>query len=282
MIIINPQWQGIGRKNPVPKGAEVIKGILRDFNTTNIPLNDDDIDMEDNVKGMSQIESLIRDISVRVQDAKPETIFTCGGDCTSDFAQLTYLNNKHNGDLTLLWIDAHADLHTPESSPSKNFHGMTLRSLTGEGPQEITQHVLKALKPAQIIFSGLRSFEAEEERFIREHGIQVFSTEQTRQGALDSLELPSNNVYIHVDIDSLDQSVFDHCATPTSEGFELQELVDLLQRLITKYNVIGGCLTEYGPKEDNAAKDIVEKILLEGFKVQDNFVPQEAPSRQVG
>lgn len=283
MIIINPQWQGIGKKNPVPKGAEIIEGILQDFNTTVIELNDEDIHLENNVKGLTQLSAQTGKISALLEQEQPETIFTCGGDCTSDFAQLTYLNDKYNGDLTLLWIDAHADLHTPESSPSKNFHGMTLRSLMAEGPEEMTKFIKKALKPAQVIFSGLRSYEEEEERFIDEFNVRVFSTEETRNGAIKAIKLPSNNIYVHVDIDSLDQSVFSDCATPTSEGFQLQELIDLIQDLISRHNVVGGCLTEYGPKADNSAKDIVEKLLLEGFKVQDNFEGSyEAPAQNLG
>ncbi|MFP4313987.1 MAG: arginase family protein [Alphaproteobacteria bacterium] len=282
MIIINPQWQGIGQKNPVPQGAEVIKSLLKDFQTCVMPLDESDIALEDNVKGLSQLDRLIENTARTVEQEAPDSIFTCGGDCTSDFAQLTYLNDKHEGNLTLIWIDAHADLHTPESSPSKNFHGMTLRSLMGNGPHEITRHVKQALNPSQVIFSGLRSYEAEEEKFIADNGIKVFSTKETREGALKNAALPHENVYIHVDIDCLDQSVFNHCATPTSEGFELQELVDILQDLIARYNVVGGCLTEYGPKEENAARNIVETILFKGFRVQDNFTPEELPASRLG
>lgn len=283
MIIINPQWQGIGRKNPVPKGADIIKGILDNFNTTIIPLNDNDLELEENVKGLSQISKQTGVVAKILDEEKPDRIFTCGGDCSSDFAQLTYLNDKYDGNLTLLWIDAHADLHTPESSPSKNFHGMTLRSLIGEGPEAVVQYIKKALKPNQVIFSGLRSYEEEESRFIDEFNVSVFSTQETRDGAIKAMKLPSDNIYIHVDIDSLDQSVFSDCATPTSEGFQLQELIDLIQDLIARHNVVGGCLTEYGPKADNSAKEIVEKLLLEGFKVQENFAETyDAPSQSVG
>lgn len=278
MIIINPQWQGIGQKNPVPKGAKIIEGLLDEYPKHVMPYDDSDIALENNVKGLSQLDRLIENVSDLVAQEKPETIFTCGGDCTSDFAQLTYLNNKHNGNMTLLWIDAHADLHTPDSSPSKNFHGMALRSLMGDGPKEITRHVIKPLTPSQVVFSGLRSYEQEETSFIDQHGITVLTTQQTCEGALENLQLPHNNIYIHVDIDCLDQSVFNDCATPTSKGFELDALVNILQDLITRYNVVGGCLTEYGPKQEGAAKDIVNTILFEGFKVQDNFVQEDLPS----
>ena len=276
MIIINPQWQGIGRKNNVPQGAEVIHGLLGDFNTHSIPIDNSDIALENNVKGLTQITKLIEYAAKIVAEEQPETIFTCGGDCSSDFAQLAYLNEKHNGNLTLIWIDAHADLNTPESSPSKNFHGMTLRTLLGTGPEELTSKVALPLKPSQLVFSALRSIDPEETQFLEDHNIPVFTTEQTVNGAIDQYKFPFDNLYIHVDIDSLDETVFNNCATPTSGGFQLDELTALIRGLIAKYNVVGGCLTEYGPNDPESTKEIVEALLFEGFQLKTGVLGKNA------
>lgn len=272
MIVINPQWQGIGRKNPVPEGAKIIQDILKDYTTSSIPLDESELETTDNVKGLPQITALIEKAENLIETQKPRKIFTCGGDCSSDYAQLSYLNDLYDGDMALIWIDAHADLNTPESSPSGNFHGMTLRCLTGDGPEALTQKIKKPLGPDQMIFSGLRSIDPEEVRYLEEHDIPIYKTEDARQGAVLDATFPSRNLYIHVDIDSLDETVFNHCATPTSGGFQLAELTQLIRALSEKYNMIGGCLTEYGPKEPGFAKDIVKTLLLEGFQVHKNFV----------
>lgn len=271
MIIINPQWQGIGHKNPVPQGAEYIQALLKDYNPHHVPLDNSDLEDIDNVKGLPQITALVEKTAAMIEAESPNKIFTCGGDCSSDYAQLAYLNDKYNGDFTLIWIDAHADLNTPESSPSKNFHGMTLRCLTGDGPISLTSKVKTKLNPDQFVFSGLRSIDPEETRYLEEHNIPVFTTAETRGGAIENTTFAHPNLYIHVDIDSLDESVFNHCATPTSGGFMLDELVELIKKLRSRYNVIGGCLTEYGPRDHGAAGDIVETLLFKGFEVQDEF-----------
>ena len=276
MIIINPQWQGIGTRNSVPQGAETIKTLLKDFQVHSIPLDDSDLKLENNVIGLSQITKLSQHVQDLLQREKPDITFTCGGDCSSDFSQLAYLNEKHDGDFTLIWIDAHADLNTPESSPSKNFHGMTLRTLMGDGPKELTDLVGKFMKPSQLVFSGLRSIDPEETRYLDEHNIPVFTTQETIDGALDDFQFPTKNLYIHVDIDSLDETVFDNCATPTSGGFQLEQLTKLIDGLMARYNVIGGCLTEYGPKETDVAKDTVRSILFDGFRLQDSVLGRNA------
>lgn len=273
MIIVNPQWQGIGRPNPVPQGAEFIAGLLREkgFEFKSMPLDQRELILSDNVRGLDQITDLVLAAHDTIQAESPSRIFTCGGDCTSDFAQLAYLNNKYDGDMALIWVDAHADLNTPESSPSQNFHGMPLRTLMGEGPKELLPFVKRPLRPGQLTFFGLRSLDPEEIRFIEEEHIRVFKTEDVR--ALDRKypHLTSGNVYLHVDIDSLDQSVFNDCATPTSGGFELDELLALIQHYVKNYNIVGGCMTEYGPKEAGASGDIVRKILFEGFNIEKHY-----------
>lgn len=280
MIIINPQWQGIGRKNPVPQGAAFIQTILKQFSPVSIPLDDRDIALEDQVKGLTQISDLVKYTDSVIRQHSPSIIFTCGGDCSSDFAQLAYLNQKYNGDFSLLWIDAHADLNTPESSPSKNFHGMTLRALTGEGAAPLMPYIKLPIHPSQLSFFGLRSIDPEEIRYLDEHSIRVFKTDEVRamNGAFP--QLPHKNVYIHVDIDSLDETILSECVTPTSGGFKVDELIKLIQHYTQNYNVIGGCFTEYGPKSPGAAESIVEEILFNGFDIEKNYAEKISGLKQ--
>lgn len=265
MIIINPQWQGIGKINTVPEGAETITTLLNGLAPEIIPCDNTDITLEEGVYGLTKINALTDQVAGLLDQKQPERIFTCGGDCSSDYAQLTYLNHKYDGDFTLIWIDAHADLNTPDSSPSGNFHGMTLRCLTGEGSSSMVQKIKKPISPSQIVFSGLRSIDPEETRYLDAHHIPVYSVEETRDGALKNANFPHQNVYLHVDIDSLDQSVIRDCATPTSGGYDLDTLTGTIRDIMKSHNIIGACLTEYGPKSKGASADIVEKLLFEGF-----------------
>jgi arginase len=179
-------------------------------------------------------------------------------------------------------VDAHADLNTPESSPSKNFHGMTLRCLMGDGADSLTSLVKMPLNPDQLTFFGLRSIDPEETHFINDKSIAVFETEKTRSLSGDYPALKSKNLYIHVDIDSLDQSVFNECATPTSGGFRLEELIALISYYTQNYNIIGGCLTEYAPKDPQSTLPLVEEILLHGFNLKEQYADDLNESRSSG
>ncbi|MDZ7343897.1 MAG: arginase, partial [candidate division KSB1 bacterium] len=83
----------------------------------------------------------------------------------------------HNGSCGLLWIDAHGDFNTPESSPSGNIHGMPLAALVGLGNSGLVNLGRSGpkLKPQDVVLLGIRDLDAEERLLIKESGIGVYS-----------------------------------------------------------------------------------------------------------
>ncbi|MGY0038106.1 arginase family protein [Pedobacter sp. NJ-S-72] len=96
-----------------------------------------------------------------ISEIHPTKISTIGGDCGIEIMPISYLNKIYNGNLSIIWIDAHADLNTPESSPSKTFHGMPLRTLLGDGNKQFKELLFSTIKPEQISFIGLRDLDDE-------------------------------------------------------------------------------------------------------------------------
>jgi len=84
---------------------------------------------------------------------------------------------KQNKRVGLLWLDAHGDMNTPESSPSGNIHGMPLAALTGYGPPEIVNLLgfQPAIEPRNVALVGIRDLDAKERRLIKESGEHVFT-----------------------------------------------------------------------------------------------------------
>ena len=70
---------------------------------------------------------------------------------------MAYLNSVTDGDMALLYIDAHGDLNTPESSNSKLFYGMSLRALLGDSAAEIVRNLPSTLTPEQLVMCANRA-----------------------------------------------------------------------------------------------------------------------------
>jgi len=136
-------------------------------------------------------------------------------------------------DACLIWIDAHADINTVESTDSGNIHGMPVSFLLGIGSKVPEFAWVKpALKPERLVYIGLRDVDAGEKRILRENGIKAFSMHEVdRWGigrvvemALDHVN-PNRDLPIHLsfDVDALDPSVAPSTGTPVRGGLTFRE-----------------------------------------------------------
>lgn len=127
-------------------------------------------------------------------------------------------------DACVIWVDAHADINTPETTESGNIHGMPVAFLLGLGePVPEFSWIKPILTPQRIVYIGLRDVDAGEKRILREHGIKAFSMHEVDkygigrvvEMALDHVN-PSRDKPIHLsfDVDALDPTVAPSTGTP--------------------------------------------------------------------
>ena len=168
MNLFFPQWQGAGQTDELYRGAMEIKekyiksSILCEIDVS----TGENKEIENNILGYQTILEQLKQANRIISTEDPDRIFTIGGGCDVEISPVSYLNRKLEGDLTVLWIDAHGDLNTPESSPSKNFHGMPLRVLLGEGDPGTLAAAFSALCPEQMVMIGQRDLDEPEREYI--------------------------------------------------------------------------------------------------------------------
>lgn len=243
MLIINPQWQGSGLTDELKHGAAAIKTYF-EGDVPEVPLSDKELTTVNNIKGYWPVLEQATRFRHIVAAAKPAKLCTIGGDCGIEIIPISYLNSIYGGDLCIVWIDAHADLNTPETSPSQAFHGMPLRTLLGDGDEKIKEQLFSFIKPEQICYVGLRDLDEGESRYIVQHDIV-------------SLEGPDNNrieeavgkkgygkVYIHLDLDVVDKAEYKYSLYPTGGDLKVDEVVKIIEQLRNDFDVVGLCITE--------------------------------------
>ena len=150
---------------------------------------------------------------------------------------------KPKSKLGVIWIDAHADLHTPYTTPSGNMHGMPLSISIAEDNEESKVHELdertiktweqlkkfgkinQKVLPEDVVFISLRDFEREEKYLIEKHGMKVITTGDVRRNGAENvcrkvLRYLSDctDIYVSFDVDSLDSSISKGTGTPVSNG----------------------------------------------------------------
>ncbi|ACU63697.1 arginase [Chitinophaga pinensis] len=196
--------------------------------------------------------------------------------------------------LGAIWIDAHADLHTPYTTPSGNMHGMPVAISIAEDNLECKVHDVDAntiktwdalknlggiapkILPEDIVFISLRDYEKEEEHLIKSYGMKVISTNEVRrkgpeQVARSVFRYLSDCEYIYVsfDVDSLDSSISKGTGTPVTNGLREREVEDLISKFMQHRKVCCFEITEVNPTLDkeNLMAEIAFNILQRSVNV---------------
>jgi arginase len=279
MRLLFPQWQGSGLTDELYHGALLIKDRIRDLGSfTEIGLDESSkLQIEYGVLGCSQIAAQLRTARDKLIEANPDRIISIGGDCGIEIAPTTFLNKKYAGDLGLVWLDAHGDLNTPESSPSGHFHGMVLRALLGEGADPILSTACSTFRRDQIFLIGCRDFDPPERIYVDQKKITLFNVEDLRRGSGRIIETIKergfDKLYVHLDLDVLDPQQCPFVKCPTPGGISLEILLTLLNQLKKNFQLVGFSIVEFSP----ASNDDVEKIddLIEFWRRADYFMCDE-------
>jgi len=216
------------------------------------------------------------------------------GDHSSALGTISGIKAAHPSKiLGVIWIDAHADLHSPFTSPSGNIHGMPLAAALGldniaaqiNAPVEPTLTHWQHLKnigitgpkfdTEHLVYFGLRDFEAPEEQLILQNHIKTYKVEELRfrglqVGVQEAIEQLKNCdlIYISFDVDSMDcDSVSYGTGTPVPIGFFANEIIGIIEAFIATKKVACIEFTEINPLLDNKGNKMAETA----FQVLDHI-----------
>jgi arginase len=181
---------------------------------------------------------------------------------------------KRRGRIGIIWLDAHADCNTPDTTPSGNIHGMPLAALLGYGAKELTQVAGFAPKvlPEHTVIVGARSIDPGERELLRSLGVRVFTmTEIDERGLSECIEeaiqiATLNTVGIHVtmDMDFVDPFYAPGVGTPERGGVTYREAHLVMEKIADSGRVVSVELTEVNPlfdTQNQTAQLAVEMIL---------------------
>lgn len=258
--LIVPLWQGSGEPG-VAEGAERLAEIVAPRTSRHVVRPDLGTTAENPasggtslIKNHDAVEAHLATASELLRRIGPRSVLTLGGDCTVEVAPVSYLASIHP-ELRVVWIDAHADLNTPESSPSGHAHGMPLRMLLGQGDPRLVPS--PTLPPQRCALLGTRSMDPPEHTFIDAHHLPLLNPEQLQnqprhlEQLLDRWLPEGAPLYIHLDLDVADPKVWPAVAVPEPGGLDIPTLTALINSLRARGKLVGAGITEYLPSVDH-------------------------------
>jgi len=190
-----------------------------------------------------------------------------GGDHSIGVSTIQPLLDKYGDDVLIIWIDAHADINTQETSVTKNRHGMPVSCLLNLMPhwyKVSQQHTY--LKPENIIYIGIRDLDPPEVDIINKLNIK-YNKELTPEILNIIKNHPANKVHISFDIDGLDPKFAPSTGTIAETGLNCQNVIDIIDAVsnklismdIVEFNPFIGTITEVVDTLESIIK-ILKKI----------------------
>jgi arginase len=175
-------------------------------------------------------EELARIVTTSLQEGEFPLIL--GGDHSIALGSISGVARIHKP-LGVIWLDAHPDFNTGETSPSGNIHGMILAALAGLGAKQLTDvgGWSPKLDPAHIVIVGARDIDVDERNALRKHSIHVFTmSDIDRNGISDVMRQANaiagqnnNPIHLSLDMDALDPREAPGVGTPVRGGLSYRE-----------------------------------------------------------
>ena len=268
--------------------------FFKNFPPTEIPnenhllLEPDDNPYARRIKGVVSIyEKVSKEVMATVKGGEFPIILT-GDHSTAGgiIAGIKMADPKKT--IGVIWIDAHADLHTPYTTPSGNLHGMPLATAIAD--DNMTQKINKPGKEtvenweklknmggvmpkidgANIVMIGVRDTEPQENFLMRKAKVKKFTVKQLKKIGVEKVTLEvfqhlrgCDRIFVSFDVDSLDSKISKGTGTPVRDGLSEREVKNLILNLLEDDKVCAFEITEINPTLDkeNLMAEIAFEIL---------------------
>ena len=184
---------------------------------------------------------------------------------------------RQNQKIGLIWIDAHSDINTPESSPSGNVHGMPLAAIMGLGPPELSNilNFSPKVSPENCVLVGVRDIDAVEKENIRKAGIEVFTMRDidergmrtVMEEALRMAERGTAGYHISLDMDWVDPEDAPGVGTPVRGGATYREAHLAMEIIADHGRMLSFEIVEVNPviDEHNRTAELAVELTLSAF-----------------
>ena len=233
----------------------------------------------ESVRHLEAVRRVCAEVAERAAAVVADGLFPIflGGDHSISVGTVSGVGEASAGARTgVIWLDAHADFNTPETSPSGNIHGMPLATLIGRGHPDLVEigGPGPSVRPEDVVLIGLRSVDLEERNLLREAGAKVYTMKEidahgvarvVRRALKDLSHV--DRVHLSFDLDALDPEVAPGVGTPVRGGLTYRE-AHLVMELINEAGIVASLdVVEVNPILDvkngtaTLAVELVESLM---------------------
>jgi arginase len=188
-------------------------------------------------------------------------------------ASADYVRSVTSYPLGLIWVDAHGDMNTPQTTNTGNVHGMPLAALLGQEPNELASiGSSPSVSPAQTVLVGIRNLDEQEKGKIRASGVHVFTMKDIdREGiatiaerAIALASKGTGGIHVSFDLDACDPTYAPGVGTPVRGGLDYREAHMVMELVADSQRLVALDLVEVNPTLDirNTTAEFATELAL--------------------
>jgi len=255
---------------------------VEDIGNVPVPQPEEQHYGDKNAKYLGEIAEACRGLAEMVRKTLDEDLvpLVLGGDhsiaagTTAGAASHFQKSSKRIG---MIWLDAHGDMNTPETSPSGNVHGMPLASIMGYGPPELTglAGIKPMVEPRNVVLVGIRELDSKERKLVKESGVHIFTMREIDERGMkevmaQALRFASDDtagVAVSLDMDFVDPTDAPGVGTPVRGGVTYREAHLALEMIADSRLMTSLELVEINPVIDlhNTTATLGVELVLSGL-----------------
>lgn len=220
-------------------------------------------------------------------------VVALGGDHSINLGVVSGASAALDGNLGMIYLDAHGDMNTEETTLTGNVHGMHLASLLGYGAAQLKDFYKPGTKLAKdnLLHIGGSDFDQAELDLIKNEGLAAFTLFDLLSQNLspllkmiDDLAVRAPNIWVSLDLDVIDQIYAPGAGMPNAKGLTYREIATIAEYIGQHCNVIGIDVVEYNPLQDDHNKtaelgiELVAKFLGKDYNWYTNYLDKNQVS----
>ena len=268
--------------------AGLVEGLARmghqviDLGNVHVPLPQSRDPGNPGARYLAEIAEACTEVAALVEhDHQPgDGLIFLGGDHSAAIGSVGGVVRWHRSrgkKVGLIWVDAHTDMNTPETSPSGNIHGMPVACLLGRGPKELVEIAGSepAFDPSKVVLIAIRSIDPTEKAFVRESGVTVLTMrdidEMGARGVMrKAIEIATDGTdgfHFSFDMDGVDSQVAPGVGTPVRGGLTYREAHLVAEMAYDSGAMLAMDMMEVDPVRDvrNKTAQLGSELILSAF-----------------
>lgn len=239
--------------------------------------------LSDRRKNEYEIEKFNTNLYKNMVDKIKEEYFPImiGGDHSATIAS-ALASAKVNIDVGIIWIDAHTDYNTFETTVTGNIHGLPLAAINGYKNSELRYyHDGKVIQPSRTVIIGARSIDEAEKDNVKYSGVTVFTTQDIKEKGIEAIMdeafkiagYKTKGIHISYDLDIIDPDVAPGVSVPEFDGINEEEAMQINEYIISHMqSVLSYDLVEFNPLRDvdRKTEQIALNLLAQVIRAAEN------------